>query len=119
MILLLAGAAFALLCAAPFSASAGSTNVKNSVSVSASGDGSSHASVKTVIDGEVVEDIEMEGPGTLKSSTENGKTTVHTSTTTSNTIITDNTKRDQEIRELIAKLMELIQHYVSLLNTLS
>jgi hypothetical protein len=116
--LLMVGAVF-FVCLTPFTAFADTTNVSNSVSVSSSGSEDSYASVKTVINGETVEDIELHGPGTIESNTGTDGTTVHT--VASNTIITstDNSRRDEQIRELIAKLMELIEHYVSLLNAIS
>lgn len=114
--LLLAGAVV-LFGFMPYVLFADSTNVSNSVSVSANGNGTTHASVKTVVNGEVVEDISLDEPGTLRSSYTSSES--HTDINASNTITTDNTERDREILALIEKLMALIDHYVSLLNNMS
>ena len=114
-VLLAAGAV--LFCALfPLSAYA-LTSVSNDVSVSANGNGDAHTSIQTIIDGEVVEDVEIDGNGTYSNTVSASGTTVHTSS--SNTITRTNAERDEEIRTLIAKLMKLIEHYVSLLNAIT
>jgi ABC-type Na+ efflux pump permease subunit len=89
------------------------TAVSNSVSVSSTGDGASHASVKTSVNGVVVENSSVEGSGSITSyiETVNGSTTVHT---TSNTL-----GHDEELIMLMQRLKALLHYYVSLLNAQS
>lgn len=105
-------------------AESSSASVSNSVNVS-SGGSTSYSSVKTIINGEVVEDIESHESGSVESrvsvSSNNGETT-HSSSVIFSTSTTDTqtaSSSDYEIYLQIKALMELIQHYVSLLNALS
>ncbi len=89
------------------------TNVTQSVSVSANG-GESHASVKTVINGEVVEDWSA----TSNEPIEYSQTISTTNATTTTEISTNPTqqKTDAQLKEIISQLQALIAFYVSLLN---
>ena len=92
------------------------TSVHNSTNVMSNGAGTSHASVKTIINGVVVEDTTLNQPGSIH--------TVHSiqSGTTTSTVVVNgqsiersgDTNRDLEL--LIQKLKMLINYYVTLLN---
>ncbi len=89
-------------------------SISNSVSISSNGNGTSHASLKTVVNGVVVEDRSVEGSGTLESHivTANESTTVYTTT--------DNTgTEEQKLLILLEKLNALLHYYVSLLSAQS
>ncbi len=86
-------------------------SVSNSVSISSNGSGASHASLKTVVNGVVVEDQSIEGSGTLESHivTVDGSTTVYATTDGAST-------KERELLILLEKLNALLHYYVSLLN---
>lgn len=92
------------------------TTVTNNFSVSAnSSDGNSNnsASVTTVINGEVVEDWSVSNSEPISYSS------TITGTTSTNTLVVDTHRREQEqenLKVLIAKLQALIALYVSLLH---
>ena len=91
------------------------TSVINSVSVSSDGDGSAHASVKTTINGVVVEDQSIETSGTINSQIEVSDGTTQVEGNVDYRPVT----QEERLLTLIEKLKVLIQYYVSLLNKTS
>ena len=92
----------------PFASTSAGTTVSNSVSVSASGSGESHASVTTVINGEVVEDWSTSSSEPIEYS--------QTHVSTSSEVNTEIQTSDQQLKAMIAQLEAIISFYVSLLN---
>lgn len=93
---------------------AASTNVSNSISVSSSGDGVARSDVRTVINGEIIEDYHFEGNGIVDTHVESrdGATTTHTLNSTAD-------ETAEELAVLLEKLKILMHYYVLLLNTIS
>lgn len=98
----------------PIHTIADTTFLSHSVSISSTDNSVSQASVKTTVNGVVVEDSTVEGADTINTRVEtvNGTTTVHT--------VTDGTSTsDEEIFSLMQRLKALLDYYVSLLNARS
>lgn len=89
-----------------------SVTVINSVTTASDTGGTSHTSVKTVINGDVVEDVMVNESGTYES-------TIHSDgvTTSIKTTSGEAHGRDAELLTLIEKLKVLLAYYVSLLST--
>jgi hypothetical protein len=104
--------ALAVSACLPLFALADTATVENTVSVSSSGDGSTHTKIRTTINGKLVEDIDTSEPGT---------THTYVSTTTGSVAIDTRTETgsasEETLRALIEKLTLLIQYYVALLHT--
>lgn len=95
----------------PIHTIAHTTSLSHSVSISSTDNSASQASVKTTVNGVVVEDSTVEGVDTINTQVEtvNGTTTVYTVTDGINT-------SDEEIFSLMQRLKVLLDYYVSLLN---
>lgn len=102
------------------------SSISNSVSATASGGGSATASVRTIVNGETIEDIEIADENSasihVESKTVDGETTTNVATTASQ-VLGENVSTQQTADELNATLKQLFvllqQYYAILFNTAS
>lgn len=101
--------------ATPVASFASDATVTNSISVTQNGEGTSHTSVKTVINGKTVQDENITKTGSFEF---DSRIHVDDATVTVNANTAPNTSDETDIRALMRKLINLMQYYVQLLNTI-